>query len=62
MLKRKICSTCKTGKISYELDSTSPVCPYMEFYWDKQCPFYEKDKEIGIFAKIKSISDRRLLK
>ena len=40
-----ICSNCKTGKVSYELDMHSVVCPYIGCLNNGKCQFYEPFEE-----------------
>lgn len=53
MLGRKICRTCKTGRASYELDSHSPVCPYMSSCSGRKCAFYAKDESMTFIHRLK---------
>ena len=48
--KKYLCSSCKTGKESFELDRHSEMCPYISFYncKKKKCNYYiplVKDKK-----------------
>ena len=39
--KQKIlCPDCKTGRDSYLIDETSPVCPYLGCYNGRRCAYY----------------------
>lgn len=38
--KKKICTKCKVGKESYELDRNSDACPYIGCWKNNKCPFY----------------------
>ena len=42
MFKRKLCSKCKMGKYTYELDKRSPECPYIGRHRGNDCPMYVK--------------------
>lgn len=42
MLRRKLCPHCKIGKRTYQLDSRSPMCPYIHCYKGRTCAMYEK--------------------
>ncbi len=62
MLGKKLCSNCKTGKDSFEMDKNSGTCPYIYCYEDNTCSFYEPletekkslwDKLSGMFASRK---------
>lgn len=44
MLKRKLCSDCKIGKYSYELDTRSTHCPYVRGYNGDGCTMFERLK------------------
>ncbi len=57
--KRYLCSNCKTGKASYELDRHSEVCPHILNYKKNKCDFYKPletekktllNKISGVFA------------
>ena len=37
---KQICSNCKTGKESYELDNYSETCPYIGCWENGKCHFY----------------------
>jgi len=54
--KRKIlCPDCKTGKESYKVDPTSPVCPYFSCYNGVHCAYYIPDagkEKDNIFSRI----------
>ncbi len=53
--KRKIlCPDCKTGRDSYLLDETSPVCPYLGCYNGRRCTYYVplKSTQKNIFSRI----------
>lgn len=41
--KRRLCSTCRTGRESLLLDETSPDCPYITRYTGEICPEYVPD-------------------
>lgn len=42
MFKKNLCSHCKTGKYTYELDRHSPVCPYLSFHNGDKCGMYKR--------------------
>ena len=42
MFKRKLCSKCKMGKYTYELDKRSPECLYIGRHKGNYCPMYVK--------------------
>ena len=47
---KHICSGCKTGKDTYEIDPKSETCPYIECLKNGECSFYvplEKTSEKG---------------
>jgi len=51
--KNKLCSRCKTGKAMYELDKSSPFCPYLELHNGKTCSmFVELEKEKSLLKKL----------
>ncbi len=37
-----LCSQCKTGKYTYELDKNSTLCPYILCNNGKTCSMFEK--------------------
>lgn len=39
--KKQLCSKCKIGQESYELDRHSAVCPYISCWRKGKCQFYE---------------------
>jgi len=39
--KKKMCSKCKTGKYTYELDPRSEICPYIGCFEKGKCRFFE---------------------
>ena len=41
--KKRLCSTCRTGRESLLLDETSPDCPYITRYTSEICPKYVPD-------------------
>lgn len=41
---KKICKSCETGEMYYELDKNDAVCPYMPARDRKSCPFYVSKK------------------
>jgi len=46
---KHLCTNCKTGKASYELDIHSEACPYISSYENNKCIFYKplkKEKNI----------------
>ena len=52
MFRRKLCPRCKTGKYTYELDRTSPECPYLGCYKGRKCAMYvklDKPRKHGFF-------------
>lgn len=57
MLGKNLCSHCKTGKDTYELDRRSPECPYLSFHNGDECCMYKrlrkqkKGRIIGCFMK-----------
>lgn len=55
--KKQICPKCKTGKDSYDLDKHSESCPYIGFWKDGKCQFFEPIKSTsknGIFSGFKN--------
>ncbi len=49
-IKKRLCSNCKTGKASLELDKHSETCPYISCYTENRCDFFEPlDKEKNTF-------------
>ena len=40
--KKKICTSCKTGKELLELDNRSFACPYIRCLKNNKCSFYEQ--------------------
>lgn len=38
--KKYLCSNCKTGKDSYELDNHSETCPHIAYYEKNKCNYY----------------------
>ena len=55
MFVRKLCPRCKTGKLTYELDRRTPVCPYINCYSGKKCAMFEaldEDKKKNVFKSI----------
>lgn len=36
----QLCPKCRTGYEAYQLDSTSPVCPYLASHNGKECAMY----------------------
>ena len=53
MVKKNLCTNCKTGKNSYLLDQNEPMCPYINCLKGKKCPFYlplpkeKKEKKVN---------------
>ena len=43
--EKQICSNCKTGKESYELDTHSENCPYMMCWSNGRCDYYKPLKK-----------------
>ena len=41
-MRKKLCSKCKTGLESYELDKTSCECPYILLHDGKKCIMFVK--------------------
>lgn len=37
---RVLCPNCKTGRDSYLIDETSPICPYLGCYNGRRCAYY----------------------
>jgi len=57
--ENQICSSCKTGKESYELDKHSEACPYIGCWKDGKCSFYvplEMPSQTG--ASIKTVTEK----
>lgn len=55
MFEKKLCPQCKTGKRTYQLDSSSTECPYIYCHNGKSCAMYERldeHKKQGIFEYI----------
>jgi len=53
--KKRLCTNCKTGKESYELDKHSEACPYIGCYKFKKnrCNYYKPlETEKSLFYKI----------
>ena len=49
-INRRICSKCRTGKNTYDMDPKSENCPYIECIKNGECSFYvplEKTSEKG---------------
>lgn len=49
--KNQLCTHCKTGRITYELDNRSAVCPYLSCHNGKVCSMYreiDKAKKYGV--------------
>ncbi len=40
-VKQQLCTNCKVGKQSYEIDNHSEVCPYISCWKDDTCYYYE---------------------
>lgn len=40
-----LCPNCQTGLDSLNLDSRTPICPYMDFHNGTYCGKYKKIKE-----------------
>ena len=40
-IKKQICPKCKVGKESYELDRLSETCPYIGYWKDGKCQFFQ---------------------
>ena len=58
-LKKQICTGCKTGKDSYELDKHSGICPYIGCWENYKCQFYvplENTPKHSIFNRNKNKS------
>ncbi|MBO4941322.1 MAG: hypothetical protein J6D15_03880 [Clostridia bacterium] len=53
--KKRLCSTCKTGRESLLLDETSPDCPYITRYTGEICPKYVPDDTA--LAELKDVQD-----
>ncbi len=54
---KKICSRCKMGKYTYELDSKSEVCSYIGCWKKNKCHFYkplEKEPKKGNLGRLKN--------
>lgn len=49
---RKLCSTCKTGKETFELDSKA-ACPYIHKNNGKKCPNYVRLNEKKFLTNFK---------
>ncbi len=50
--EKQICSMCKTGKYTYELDKHSQVCPYISCIGKGKCSFFvplEKTSKLSVF-------------
>ncbi len=57
MLNQKLCKKCKTGRITYENDPNSPVCPYLSTYMRKSCPHFLREKG-RIYTKMTALIKR----
>lgn len=56
-LKRQICTRCKTGRCTYELDTKSEMCPYIGCWRKNKCHFYkplEKETPKRFFSGLKN--------
>ena len=54
--KKRLCSSCLTGKESYALDPQSITCPHIDCYKKNKCSFYKplnknKSKTFSLFAR-----------
>lgn len=59
--RKGLCSGCKTGKYTYELDGRSEICPYLYFYKNRKCCRYEPlEKKTSRMESIKNYLRRRL--
>ncbi len=56
--KKYLCSSCKTGKVSYELDKVVEVCPYIRNWGNNKCSFYKplEEEKRSLFDKILKLS------
>ena len=45
MFTEKLCPNCKTGQYTYQLDSSSPECPYLSCHNGKSCSMFERINE-----------------
>lgn len=52
MLFKKICTNCMTGKMTYELDEHTDVCPYMHCLNGRKCIYYKPIKQKFSFLRI----------
>lgn len=65
-LKKRICSRCKTGKYTYELDPKSETCPYIGCWKKNRCYFYkplDKPSKNGIlsgFKKMRNTTNQKM--
>ena len=53
LFRKKICQTCKTGKLTYKFDPQSPVCPYLRCLDKQKCAFFvPMVKKVGFWEKL----------
>ncbi|MBQ8636450.1 MAG: hypothetical protein IJ423_00445 [Clostridia bacterium] len=63
--KKQICTKCKTGKYTYDLDPKSEVCPYIECWQKNKCHFYKpldknyKKSFLKLFLKKLSVTPKK---
>ena len=40
VIKKRLCSHCKTGLKAYQKDNRAPMCPYIQHHDGRDCRFY----------------------
>lgn len=57
MRHKKLCPHCETGRITYELDNRSAVCPYLSCYNGKECSMYRKIENAEKYGVLRCFID-----